>query len=150
MARARPLALAGTQDLPVPGHVSLGIDHELELHPTGGHTADGMAVWVPWTGTLVCGDYLSPVEIPMISPGGSVDDYRATLERLRGLVEGAERVVPGHGIPITGVQALDVLGEDDAYLTALAKDGSGAPLPAGRRNARQAQIHAENLERTRA
>ena len=28
-------------------------------------TQDGMAVWVPWARVLVCGDYLSPVEIPI-------------------------------------------------------------------------------------
>ena len=148
--RARPLALAGTQTLPVPGHLSLGTDRELELHPTAGHTADGLAVWIAWTGTLICGDYLSPVEIPMISPGGSVADYRATLERLRGLVDRAERVVPGHGSPITAEEALGVLGEDDAYLAALLEGGADAALPAGRRNPKQAQIHSETVERARA
>ena len=57
--------------------------HELELHPADGHTADGTAFLIPWLGVLVCGDYLSPVEIPWISPGGSVGAYLATLERLR-------------------------------------------------------------------
>ena len=46
-----------------PGTLGLG-EHELELHPADGHTADGMAVWAPWARVLVCGDYLSPVEIP--------------------------------------------------------------------------------------
>src|SRR5436305_2628123 len=68
--RSRPLSLGSVQALPVPGHVSLGPERELELHPTGGHTADGMAIVIRWAGVLVCGDYLSPVEIPMISPGG--------------------------------------------------------------------------------
>jgi glyoxylase-like metal-dependent hydrolase (beta-lactamase superfamily II) len=105
-----------------------------------------MAVLVPFTGTLVCGDYLSPVEIPTISPGGSAAQYRATLERLGGLVERTERVVPGHGSPLTRDEALKVIREDDAYLTALARDGAAAELPAGRRNSKQAEIHAENLE----
>jgi hypothetical protein len=48
---------------------------------------DGMALWAPWAGVLVAGDYLSPVEIPMVSAGGSLSGYRATLERLRPLVE---------------------------------------------------------------
>ena len=59
--------------------------------------ADGMAVWIGWARTLVCGDYLSPVEIPWISEGGSRDAYLATLRRLAPLVEQAEHVVPGHG-----------------------------------------------------
>src|SRR3954469_22885584 len=70
--RPRPLSLPGAQSLPVPGKVGIG-ERELELHPADGHTPDGMAVWVPWASVLVCGDYLSPVEIPMLSPGGSRD-----------------------------------------------------------------------------
>ena len=77
-----PLALGSLQSLPVPGQLEIGSGaegHELELHETGGHTADGVAYWLPWARVLVCGDYLSPVEIPMLSPGGSVTVYRATL-----------------------------------------------------------------------
>ena len=63
-----PLGLAGVQPLPVPGHLALGTDdRELELHEAGGHTADGTAFLIPWLEVLVCGDYLSPVEIPWIS-----------------------------------------------------------------------------------
>ena len=54
----------------MPGYIDIG-EQTLELHPADGHTADGMAVWVPWARVLVAGDYLSPVEIPMISEGGS-------------------------------------------------------------------------------
>jgi glyoxylase-like metal-dependent hydrolase (beta-lactamase superfamily II) len=150
VARARPLALAGIQELPVPGHLGLGAEHELELHPTSGHTADGMAIWVPWARILVCGDYLSPVEIPMISPGGSVDAYLATLERLRPLVGRAERVVPGHGDTVSGEAAVGVLEEDVAYLSALVREGEAAPLPAGRRTGRQNEIHRENAARLAA
>ena len=70
-ARPRPLSLGDVQALPVPGHLGVG-ESELELHPADGHTADGMVVWVPWASVLCCGDYLSPVEIPMLSPGGSL------------------------------------------------------------------------------
>jgi glyoxylase-like metal-dependent hydrolase (beta-lactamase superfamily II) len=144
VADRTPLALAGIQTLPVPGRLELGPDRELELHPAAGHTADGVAYWLPWLKTLVCGDYLSPVEIPMISPGGSVDGYLETLERLQGLVAQAETVVPGHGAPIDRQTAEQVLEEDKAYLRAL----PGAELPAGRRTATQKQIHEENLART--
>lgn len=142
-----PLGLAGIQSLPVPGRLSLGEDRELELYPTGGHTADGTAYWLPWTQTLVCGDYLSPVEIPMISPGGSVEEYLATLVRLKPLVEAADTVVPGHGSPLTGAGALTVLDEDTAYLEALVSVGADAPLPSARRGAAQRKIHAENVDR---
>ena len=106
------MALGGIQPLPVPGRLSLGPDHELELHPTGGHTPDGTAFLAGWAGVLVCGDYLSPVEIPAISPGGSTTVYLATLERLAPLVERVETVVPGHGAPVTRERARKILQED--------------------------------------
>ncbi len=142
-----PLALAGVQPLPVPGRLSLGVaDQELELHPADGHTADGTAFLVPWLGVLVCGDYLSPVEIPWISPGGSVEAYLVTLARLRGLIGRAETIIPGHGRPLDREQARRVLDEDVAYLEALRARGLEAPLPPGRRTDAQRRIHAENAQ----
>jgi glyoxylase-like metal-dependent hydrolase (beta-lactamase superfamily II) len=135
-----PLSLGQVQALPVPGHVGIG-EHELELHPADGHTADGMAIWAPWARVLVCGDYLSPVEIPMLSESGSRDAYLATLERLRPLVEQADWVVPGHGAAIDGTRALAILNEDARYLTEW-------ELPLTRRSAAQRAIDAENRERS--
>jgi glyoxylase-like metal-dependent hydrolase (beta-lactamase superfamily II) len=143
--RPSPLSLGSVEALPVPGHLGIG-EHELELHPADGHTADGMAVWVPWARVLVCGDYLSPVEIPMISEGGSRDAYLATLRRLEPLVEQAATVIPGHGEPIDSVRALALLREDVAYLEAL----PGAQLPLARRSAAQQAIHTANAERVAA
>jgi glyoxylase-like metal-dependent hydrolase (beta-lactamase superfamily II) len=141
-----PLSLAAVQELPVPGRLALGPgNRELELHPADGHTADGTAFYVPWTGALVCGDYLSPVEIPWISPDGSAETYLATLERLRELVQRSETVVPGQGRPLSRVDALAVLEEDVAYLRALMSSGSDAPLPAGRRTGAQRRIHEQNV-----
>jgi len=143
-----PLALAGVQALPVPGRLSVGPgDRELELHPADGHTADGTAFLIPWLEVLVCGDYLSPVEIPWISPDGSVDGYLATLERLRGLVARAQTIVPGHGRPLDPEQAIRLVDEDVAYLEALRAAGLDAPLPPGRRTDAQRRIHAENAQR---
>lgn len=144
--RPAPLSLGQVEALPVPGHLEIG-PLEVELHPTGGHTADGMAVWAPWAGVLVAGDYVSPVEIPMISPGGAVSAYRATLERLRPLAEAAAVVVPGHGSPIDGVRAAAILREDLAYLEALERDGAAAPLPLARRSRAQQRVHADNVAR---
>jgi glyoxylase-like metal-dependent hydrolase (beta-lactamase superfamily II) len=144
--RPGPLALAAVQELPVPGRLSIG-GAEIELHPANGHTADGTAFWLTWLKVLVCGDYLSPVEIPMISEGGSVDDYLATLARLSPLVERAAHVVPGHGGPLTRERALAVFEEDVAYLEALRADGADAPLPASRRSDAQRKIHVENVTR---
>ncbi len=145
VARSRPLSLGQTQSLPVPGRLGLGDDHELELHATGGHTADGMAVFAPWMGVLVVGDYLSPVEIPMISPGGSVADYRATLAALAPVVERASTVVPGHGAVLDRDAALSLLEEDAAYLDALSAGTERPSLPAGRDSGEQRRIHGANL-----
>ncbi len=144
--RPRPLALAGVQPLPVPGRIALGAaDRELELYAADGHTADGTAYWIPWLQVLVVGDYLSPVEIPMISPGGSVTAYRATLERLAPLVAEAETVIPGHGGPLTRAQADRLLLQDVDYLSALEDRGASTPLPQGRITSEQKRIHAENV-----
>jgi glyoxylase-like metal-dependent hydrolase (beta-lactamase superfamily II) len=146
--RPGPLSLGDVQALPVPGKLELGPDGaELELHPADGHTTDGTAFVVPWAGVLVCGDYLSPVEIPWISEGGSASAYAATLARLESLVEAASVVVPGHGGPLTPARARELLNEDRAYLEALRADGAAAPLPPGRGSPAQRKIHAENAAR---
>ncbi|HET9094701.1 MAG TPA: MBL fold metallo-hydrolase [Solirubrobacteraceae bacterium] len=144
----RPLGLSEFQALPVPGRISLGSEttHELELYPAEGHTRDGVAYWIPWAEVLVCGDYLSPVEIPMISAesGGTLEAYRETLFRLSPLVNRAVTVVPGHGGPLPGARALEILTEDLAYLESLSA-GEAVALPAQRRSATQKQIHERNL-----
>jgi glyoxylase-like metal-dependent hydrolase (beta-lactamase superfamily II) len=145
--RPAPLSLAAVEALPVPGYCGLG-DGELELHPADGHTVDGMAVWVPWAGVLVCGDYLSSVEIPLVE--GSVDAYLATLSRLEGLVARADWVVPGHGEALDGVRAAAILREDRAYVEGLREDPRRVALPLARRGAEQRRLHAANLARLRA
>jgi glyoxylase-like metal-dependent hydrolase (beta-lactamase superfamily II) len=141
--RKSPLSLGQVQPLPVPGHLEVG-DAELELHPTEGHTADGMAIWIPWAQVLVAGDYLSPVEIPMLSETGSRDAYVATLRRLEPLVEQAAHVVPGHGAVMEGARAAAILREDVAYLEAL----PDATLPLARRGPAQQGVHKQNVART--
>ena len=143
--RPAPLVLGETQTLPVPGHLGVG-ERELELHPADGHTADGMAVWIPWARVLVCGDYLSPVEIPALSPGGSRSAYLATLRRLEPLVEAADAVVPGHGAVLDGTRAAAILREDVAYLEGL----PDAALPLARRTRGQRLIHERNREAVRS
>ncbi|MCW2983445.1 MAG: fold metallo-hydrolase [Conexibacter sp.] len=146
VTRPRPLSLGQVQALPVPGKLDLGADAELELIPADGHTADGMAIWAPFARVLVAGDYVSPVEIPMISEGGSRNAYVATLLRLAPYVEQADWVVPGHGAPIDGQRALAILREDVKYLESLGGEAPAA-LPMARRDRVQQQIHAENVTR---
>jgi glyoxylase-like metal-dependent hydrolase (beta-lactamase superfamily II) len=146
VTRAGPLALGQVQSLPVPGRVELGRE-ELELHPAEGHTSDGIAVFARSLGVLMVGDYLSDVEIPVISAGGSLSSYRATLARLAPLVEAASVVVPGHGSPHEPSRALRLLDEDLAYLDALERGEERPRLPEGRDTGTQRRLHAENLAR---
>jgi len=120
--RPRPLALGSVQALPVPGRCEIG-ERELELHPAGGHTADGMAVAIGWAAVVVVGDYLSTVESPMVERGGDPDGYVATLERLRRLVAEADKVVPGHGPVLDRGRAAAALEHDLAALLAARADG---------------------------
>ena len=143
--RPAPLALGSMQALPVPGHCELG-DRELELHPTGGHTPDGMAILIGWAGVLAVGDYLSPAEIPNLMRGCSIDEYEATLTVLEGLIARAERVVPGHGAVMGRSRAAELLDEDLAYLQSLRAGKVSPMLPPGRDGRRDRALHAENLE----
>lgn len=147
--RPGPLGLPAPQELPTPGRCGVG-SHELELHAASGHTADGMAVWAPWTGVLMVGDYLSPVEIPVLGEGGSLDAYSETLDRLEPLVAAADWVVPGHGEPLDSQRATAILREDRTYVRALAADGASAALPLARRTATQRRLHAANAARVTA
>ncbi len=146
--RPHPLSLGPLQALPVPGRCELGAE-ELELHATRGHTADGMAVFLPWARVLLCGDYLSGIEIPMLSSQQGLDGldaYTATLEHLRPLLEQAEHVVPGHGPVGSGAAAARVLEEDLAYLADLRRRGERAELPEGRRSGEQRRLHRANAQ----
>jgi glyoxylase-like metal-dependent hydrolase (beta-lactamase superfamily II) len=108
--RPRPLGLGDVEAMPVPGHLGIG-EAELELHPAEGHTADGMAIRVPWADVLICGDYLSPVEIPILPRGldrrlpGHADPPRAARGRRGGGGAGPRRAArrgPGAGDPARG------------------------------------------------
>ena len=147
VVRPAPLGLgARSSRCRCPGRLDLG-ETELELHPAEGHTADGCALFARAAGLLVVGDYLSDVELPMISEGGSLAGYRATLARLAPLVEEAETVVPGHGSPHDRDTALRILDEDVDYLDALERGEERPALPEGRSSRAQRRMHAENLAR---
>ena len=145
MTRPKPLSLPGAQRLDVPGYVDIG-EQTLELHPADGHTVDGMAIRIPWAAVLVAGDYLSPVEIPMIDPGGSLSAYLATLKRLEPLVEqpsGSSRATAGRSTPLARSRSCARTGRTSRrWPTARTP-----PLPLARRTKAQREIHAENLTR---
>ena len=105
-------------------------ERELELHPADGHTADGMAILGPVGEVLCCGDYLSPVEIPMLSPGGSLCRLRrharapASAGRGRG-----RRSCPDTARRCRAERALAILEEDVAYLDALEREAPTRRCP---------------------
>ncbi len=150
VSRPAPLALGQVQALPVPGRVDLGAGEgaiEIELHPAEGHTSDGTMLFARPLGVLVVGDYCSAVEIPWISEGGSLEEYRATLARLGPLVSAASTVVPGHGPVHARDAALRLLEEDLAYLGELQSGSERVVLPGGRDTKAQREIHSENVTR---
>ena len=117
------------------------VEASLTLFDAAGHTGDGSALL--HEDVLCVGDYLSDVEIPLLSWAGSLPAYRATLDRLEPVVRETRLVVPGHGSPCNPEVALARLEEDRAYLAAF----PDAPVPAPRDSSRQREIHDANLER---
>jgi glyoxylase-like metal-dependent hydrolase (beta-lactamase superfamily II) len=118
--RRRPLSLGSIQALAVPGRCGIG-DAELELHPATGHTPDGMAVWIPWARVLVAGDYLSPIELPVLgehdAPGGREAPDGGDAPEGGGALAGGEP--PEGGEAPEGGGALAGGGALDAYLATL-------------------------------
>ena len=156
--RPRPLSLGSVQALAVPGRCGVGAA-ELELHPATGHTGDGMAVWIG------LGARARQRRLPLRRrvPGvrgeawlqasgypaqDALEEYLATLERLRPLVEAARarRPRPRHRARRREA-ALGVLEEDVAYLRALRERGAEAELPGRRRGKVQRELHEQNVAR---
>jgi hydroxyacylglutathione hydrolase len=102
----------------------------LEALALPGHSADGLGLWLPAEGLLLPGDYLSPCEIPFVE---DLAAYRATLERVRALVPGIRRVIPGHGPELDRAAASAVIDGDLGYLDALAACVAAGDAPAALR-----------------
>ena len=144
VTRDRPLGLGGVRSLPVPGKLELGSGgEELELHPAEGHTADGTAVFMPSAAVLVCGDYLSDVEIPHDRRGGLAGGLPAHAGA-PGAAGGA-RGVRGAGPRLAADprRSAGAAGGRPAYLDAL--EAGRDELPPGPRHLRQREIHADNV-----
>jgi hydroxyacylglutathione hydrolase len=80
-----------------------------------GHSPDGLALVAERT--LLCGDYLSPLEIPFVD---DLHAYRETLARMLALLGELDQVVPGHGPRLSAGEARSIARADLAYLDALA------------------------------
>jgi hydroxyacylglutathione hydrolase len=87
-----------------------------------GHAPGHSAVFLPATSTLVAGDMLSDVEIPLLDLAGPdpLGDYRAGLERLAA-VPGVRHIVPGHGSVGDAAEFRRRVTADFGYLDGLAR-----------------------------
>lgn len=111
------------------------------------HAPAHLALLVEETGVLVAGDMLSDVELPMpASDDLTLETYLTGLERLRGAVDAARVLIPGHGTPTSDPgQRLDA---DLRYLDDLIADRvSGDPRILDPENA---GLHRRNVERARS
>lgn len=66
-------------------------DLGLTIYQTPGHTPDELAIWDEQERVLYVGDTLYEWAPILFSLSGNLDDYAATLRKLRGLVDGWNR-----------------------------------------------------------
>jgi len=110
----RLTALDGNR-IPWHGPAAIVVEHDA-------HEIGHGAIFLPETGTLVAGDMLSDLEIPLLYPGvpDPVGRYRAGLEVLAAL-NGVRAVVPGHGHIGNAAEFRRRVDADRRYLDALAR-----------------------------
>jgi glyoxylase-like metal-dependent hydrolase (beta-lactamase superfamily II) len=112
--RLTPLP-AGAEAVPWDGPQARAVLHD-------GHAPGHGALFLPGTGTLIAGDMVSDVEIPLLdldSPD-PLGGYRAGLRRLAAL-DGVRQVIPGHGHVGDATEFRRRLAADRDYLGALAQ-----------------------------
>ena len=82
------------------GEVVTGDGWTIEAVTTPGHTANHMAYALKEHGLLFSGDHVMAWSTPVVAPpDGSMGDYMASLEKLRGRAENV--YLPGHGGAVT-------------------------------------------------
>jgi len=78
----------------------------LQVVATPGHTGDSLSFVLPDDGALLTGDtVLGRGSTVVAHPDGRLEDYLESLERLRHLVSGQTKVLPGHGPVLADAQA---------------------------------------------
>ena len=96
-------------------------------HPA--HAPGHAALLVEERRVLVAGDMLSDVLVPMLDDAGdAVDGYLVGLERLEGVADDVDVVVPGHGSVGRGGEVRVRIARDRAYVEAL-RDGRAPDDP---------------------
>jgi hydroxyacylglutathione hydrolase len=108
--------------IPWDGPLAQVIEHDA-------HEPGHGALFLPDTGTLLAGDMLSDIEIPLLHAVGDdpVGQYLAGLERLAAL-PGVRVIVPGHGHAGDGAEFRRRIDADRRYLDALAGGDEAAGL----------------------
>lgn len=109
----RPGAVAALPDPFGPG----GPAEPIELIGHDAHAAGHLALWAPERGTLLVGDMLSDLELPLPFDPDDLEAYLVGLDTLAPYVARAQVLVPGHGMPTFA--PLDRLDADRRYLDAL-------------------------------
>ena len=104
LERPRPLSLGSLQALPVPGRCELGA-RELELHPTDGHTADGMAIVIALGGCARRGRLPLADRDPAAEPGGGIEELPRDARTSRSLLGARRARRPGARQPISARRA---------------------------------------------
>jgi glyoxylase-like metal-dependent hydrolase (beta-lactamase superfamily II) len=106
-----------TDLVPEPFGGSADDDEPVELIVHDGHAPGHTAVWLPERRTLLAGDMLSDIELPLPFHPDDLDGYLAALDALAPIVARADVLIPGHGHPTD--RPLDRLDADRAYLDAV-------------------------------
>lgn len=133
----------------------------VEVVATPGHTRDSLSLYLPTDGALVTGDTVLGRGTAVVAhPDGNLDDYLASLQRLRAVAAAGQAIhlLPGHGPQVVQpLRAIDVLlahrqdrleqvqaamdaGADDVERIAAAVYGMPGP---GLRDAVLAQVRAQ-------
>jgi hydroxyacylglutathione hydrolase len=115
----RLTALDGNR-IPWDGPAAMVVEHDA-------HAAGHGAIFLPDTGTLLAGDMLSDVEIPLLAAASAdpVGGYLAGLELLAGL-DVVRFVVPGHGHVGDGIEFRSRIDADLRYLAAVERGDASA------------------------
>lgn len=120
-----------------------------ELIPVPGHADGQAALFLPEHGVCFVADTLSAIEIPSVDGGSrGIAIYLQTLDRLQGVIDRAEWIVPGHGVPANRERAQHRLDADRRYLEALVPAVNRAGAAEGARDIAQAILR--DLDEQRA
>lgn len=125
---------------------ALAVGEAVELVEHDGHLPGHYAVWLPARATLLAGDMLSDVELPLPLDPDDVPAYLRALDLLEPYVRRARVLIPGHGHPTT--RPGERLDADRRYFADLLRHGDADDPRRGHDG--MAEVHARIRELVRA